>query len=121
MRPFPKPGGKLRISTGGGSHPIWSRDGRRLFFLSPDWRIVVTSYTAKSDSFAVGKPQVWSDKALPYLGGTYPYDLATDGEGFAVVLNPSGTGEQGQKSIDSVTVLLNFFDELRSKVPSGRN
>jgi hypothetical protein len=41
--------------------------------------------------------------------------------GFAVLLNPSGTGEPGQKSTHSVIVLLNFFDELRSRVPSGKN
>jgi hypothetical protein len=35
-----------------------------------------------------------------------------------VVLNPGGT-EQGPT--DSVTVLLNFFDELRRKVPAGKN
>jgi len=61
VRPFPGPGGKSQVSTGGGSYPIWSRDGRRLFFLTPDWRIMVVDYTS-SDSFAAGKPQVWSQK-----------------------------------------------------------
>ena len=114
VRPFPGPGGKSQISTEGGSYPIWSRDGRKLFFVTPDLRIMVTSYTAKGDSFAAGKPQVWSQKNLTYLGGNYPYDLAPDGQRFAVVLNPGGTEE---RPTDSVTVLLNFFDELRRKVP----
>jgi eukaryotic-like serine/threonine-protein kinase len=118
VRPFPGPGGKSQISTDGGSRPIWSRDGHKLFFLTLDSRIMVTSYNAKGDSFAAGKPQVWSQKNLIEAGGNYTYDLAPDGKRFAVVLNPYGTEE---RPTDSVIVLLNFFDELRRKVPSGKN
>jgi len=121
VRPFPGPGGKMQISTGGGSHPIWSREGRKLFFLTPDWRIMVVDYTAGSDSFSAGKPQVWSKRNLAFLGGNYPYDLAPDGKRFAVVMNPDAAGEQDLRSTDSVTVLLNFFDELARKVPAGKN
>jgi serine/threonine-protein kinase len=121
VRPFPGPGGKAQISTGGGTHPIWSRDGHKLFFLTPDWHIMMAEYTAKDNSFAAGKPQVWSQKTLAWLGGNYPYDLEPDGKRFAVVMNPGGSAEQEQKSTDSVTVLLNFFDELRRKVPAGKN
>ncbi|HEY6386828.1 MAG TPA: hypothetical protein VIX91_14210 [Candidatus Acidoferrum sp.] len=102
-------------------YPIWSRDGRRLFFLTPDWRIMVASYIGKQGSFVAGKPQAWSQKKLIYLGGNYPYDLAPDGERFAVVLNVDGTEGQEQRSTDSVIVRLNFFDELRSKLPSGKD
>jgi eukaryotic-like serine/threonine-protein kinase len=117
VRPFPGPGGKSQISTGGGLYPIWSREGRKLFFVAPDRRIMVADYIATGDSFTVGKPQVWSQKSLIEIGGNYPYDVAPDGKRFAVVLNPGATQEQDQRSIDSVTVLLNFFNELRSKVP----
>jgi eukaryotic-like serine/threonine-protein kinase len=121
VQPFPGPGGKLQISTGGGDYPIWSRNGRQLFFLTPDWRIMVADYTARGNSFTAGKPQAWSQKNLIFLGGNYPYDLAPDGKRFAVVLNAETTTEQGQRPLDSVTVLLNFFDELRRKVPIGKN
>jgi hypothetical protein len=55
---------------------------------------------------------------LPSLGGNYPYDLAPDGKRLAVVLNP---GRTQVRSTDSVTVLLNFFDELRRRVPPGKD
>ena len=71
--------------------------------------------------FTAAKPQLWSEKKLAYLGGCYPYDLAPDGKRFAVVLNPDTAGEQGRKPTDSVIVLLNFFDELRRRVPTGGN
>ncbi len=80
--------------------PIWSRNGRELFFLSyVDRRIMVTDYTVKGDSLVAGKPHMWSQKSLmtPRLGTSEP------------------------KPITHVTVLLNFFDELRRRAPvSGK-
>ena len=67
------------LPWGGGSHPISSRAERKPFFLTPDWRIMVVGYTATGNSFAVGKPEVWSQKRLAWLGGSYSYDLAPDG------------------------------------------
>ena len=32
VQPFPGPGGRVQVSTGGASEPVWSRDGRRLFY-----------------------------------------------------------------------------------------
>jgi serine/threonine-protein kinase len=114
VRPFPGPGGKSQISTGGGSHPVWSRVDRKLFFLTPDWRIMVVDYTADGGTFSPGRPRVWSQERLLPLGGNYPYDLAPDGKRFAIVKD---AGVQGQGPTDGVTVLLHFLDELRRKVP----
>ena len=120
MRPFPGPGGKWQISTGGGAHPIWSRNGRELFYQAPDTRIMVTTYTAQADSFAANKPRLWSDTQIldPSGGGPWNLALAPDGKRFAVFPRPDATGEQ--KGSVHVTVLLNFFDELRRRVPAGK-
>jgi hypothetical protein len=64
---------------------------------------------------------MWSQKNLEFLGVNYPYDLAPDGKRFAVVVNPGEAAEQEQKRTDSVTILLNFFDELGLKMPIGKN
>jgi serine/threonine-protein kinase len=116
-RPFPGPGAKSQISTGGGAYPKWSRNRHELFFLSLDFRIMVTGYTARADSFAAGKPRVWSERRLVVVNFNRPYDLAPDGKRLAVLLYPGGTSEPRQKPIDSIMVLLNFFDELRRRVP----
>jgi serine/threonine-protein kinase len=125
VRPFPGPGGKFPISTGGGRFPIWSRGSgaasRELFFLSPDWHIKVANFTANGDSFSTGKPQLWSQSTLLFLGNNYPYELAPDGKRFAAVLYPGGTSERSQNPIDSVSFVLNFFDELKRRVPTGGN
>jgi hypothetical protein len=44
-------------------------------------------------------------------------DLAPDGKRFVVSPSPEATG--GQKGSVHVTVLLNFLDELRRKMPVG--
>jgi serine/threonine-protein kinase len=118
VRPFPGPGGKSQISTRGGRWPIWSRYRHKLFFLTLDGHIMVASYNTKGDSFVPGKPQVWSETRL-LADPLSTYDLAPDGKRFAVVLYPGRTEEQEQKATDSVTVLLNFFDELKRRVPAG--
>jgi hypothetical protein len=66
-----------------------------------------------------GEPKVWSQHPLLDLGsppvGTY--DLAPDGQRFAVVLNADGTADP--KPITHLTFLLSFFDELRRRVPGS--
>ena len=119
VRPFPVGSGKWQISTTGGFHPIWSRDGRELFYENPDKRIIVTTYTAKADSFAPDKPRPWSNtQILEPAVEPWNLDLAPDGKRFAVFPRPEATGEQ--KGSVHVTVLLNFFDDLRRRVPAGK-
>jgi hypothetical protein len=68
------------------------------------------------DSFLPGKPQVWSEQRV--VEAPVPmYDLAPDGKRFAGVLYADGT--TGQKPFTHLTVLLNFFDELKRRVPAG--
>jgi serine/threonine protein kinase len=116
VRPFPGPGGKWQISTGGGFHPMWSSNGRELFFQRAVRAIMVAGYSVQGDSFVPGKPRVWSESGVP--AGSSLSALAPDGKRFAVVL-PSEIGNE-QKPITQVTFLLNFFDELRRRVPVGK-
>jgi serine/threonine-protein kinase len=116
VRPFPGPGGRQQISTGGGRSPIWSRNGQELFFLSADRRIMVAKYAVNGDSFSANKPQVWSDQRLLELPVPV-YDLAPDGKRVAGILYADGTSEA--KPLTHLTVLLNFSDELKRRVPAG--
>jgi serine/threonine-protein kinase len=68
VRPFPGSGGRWQVSTGGGAFPVWSRDGRELLFRALlDRRVMAAGYTAKADSFAAGKPRVWTETRLRAL------------------------------------------------------
>ncbi len=119
VRPFPGPGGKWLISRG--VHPIWSRNGRELFYEDPaDRRIWEVMYTAKADTFIANKPRLWSEAQLQEPNIQFwNLDLAPDGKRFAVFPRPEFA--DGRKGSVHVVVLLNFFDELRRRVPvSGK-
>ena len=118
VRAFPDKGGKWQISNSGGVYPVWSRNGRELFFRTVDGQIMVASYTVKGDSFVADKPRVWSEKKIADLGLLPNYDLAPDGKRI-VALMSVGTPED-QKAQSHVIFLENFFDEVRRKVPLGK-
>jgi serine/threonine-protein kinase len=116
VRPFPAvSGSKWQISNGGGTLPIWLQTGRQLFYESLDDRIMVVDYTVDGSSFAPGKPRLWSEKQLFHLGASSNLDLAPDGKRF-VVFTPSEAAP-GEKGSMHVTIMQNFFDELKRKAP----
>ena len=55
VRPFPGPGEKVTISAEGGNEPVWSRNGRELFYRSGDAMMAVDIVTGPV--FAAGKPR----------------------------------------------------------------
>jgi eukaryotic-like serine/threonine-protein kinase len=106
VRPFPGPGGKWQISTGGGEYPTWSRNGKELFYRAADQKIMVATYTTQLDTFRTDKPRVWSEEQLINLGGSN-FDLHPDGQRF-VVLKAAPSETQAGK----VVFITNFFDGL---------
>ena len=114
VRPFPGPGGKWQISTGGGTYPTWSRTKHELFYGTADGQIMVAPFTVEGDSFRAEKPRLWSDGHF-MMRGNRMFDLHPDGERFALVPAPPTQGS-GQ---DHVTFIFNFFDELRRIAPVG--
>jgi hypothetical protein len=73
---FPGPGGKRQISTDGGSSPTWSADGREIFYLDRDERLVVATVSAR-DGFAVS--DVRPLFAIQRGGQRRVYELSPDG------------------------------------------
>jgi serine/threonine protein kinase/Tol biopolymer transport system component len=119
VRAFPDKGGKWQISNSNGTYPMWSRNGRELFFETLDNHIMAAAYTVKGDSFVANKPRLWSEKRIGGVPNSVKnVDLAPDGKRI-VALIPVGTAE-AQKAQNQVTFLMNFFDEVRRKVPVGK-
>ena len=117
VRPFPGPGGKWQVSTGGGAGPLWSPKGKELFYATLDNKIMVAGYSASGDSFRSDKPQLWSPgqfTAVPYHGSVA---LHTDGKRFAIV---RAEGTQAEEKRDKLTLVENFFDELRRLSPRSK-
>ncbi len=118
VRAFPDKGGKWLISNSGGNFPVWSRNGRQLFYITPQQQIMVVTYTAKGDSSVPDKPRLWSDKRLAETSTSQNADIAPDGKRFAVLM-PLETPEAHQ-SQNHMIFLENFADELRRKVPVAK-
>ena len=119
VRPFPGPGGRWQVSAGGGGYPEWSRNGKEIFYRAPDLKIMVANYTVSGDSFRADKPRVWSTGQFANRGAATDFNLHPDGKRFAVFKVPGS--DTVPPAITNVTFIFNFFDELRAKVPTGKN
>jgi len=112
VRPFPAGSGKWQISTGGGDNPKWARNGQELFFRSSRTTILMAKYAVRGDSFVAEKPQIW------LTGDFGAYDVSPDGKR---IITDSSTSSAGKPETGRhVTFLLNFFDEVRRKVPVAK-
>jgi Tol biopolymer transport system component/predicted Ser/Thr protein kinase len=117
VRAFPDNGGKWQVSNSGGVLPVWSHNGRELFFETLDNRIMVAGYTVRGDSFSVDRPRVWSETRLANLGVLLNFDLASDGKRIAAIM--PADGPEDQKAQSHVIFLQNFFDEVRRRTSAG--
>ena len=57
VTPFPGQVGRWQISTGGGSRPCWRRDGKEIYYLAPDDKLMAVSLSEKGVGLEVGTPQ----------------------------------------------------------------
>jgi serine/threonine-protein kinase len=115
VQSYPGPGGKWQISTEGGTEPVWNPKGRELFYRSGAKMLAVDITT--QPKFAGGKPRTLFEGHYQPTPATSPnYDVSPDGQRF-LMLKPI---EQNQAAPTQINVVLNWFEELKRRVPSGR-
>ena len=113
VQPYPNPGGKWQISTGGGVEPVWARSGRELFYRNGDRMMVVDIGT--EPAFSAGRPSVLFEGQFLNLSWAANYDVAPDGQRFLMIQPIEREGATSQ-----IHVVLNWFEELKRRVPSGQ-
>jgi eukaryotic-like serine/threonine-protein kinase len=107
VQPFPGPGGKVRISTEGGTTPLWSKNGHELFYwAAPKVNSVDLQMTPQ---IRVGMPVTLSTVSNGML-----LDVSPDGKRFLFNLAPE---TEPDTTLDGV---VNWFVELRRRVPVGK-
>jgi serine/threonine protein kinase len=107
--------GKWQVSTEGGIYPVWSGDGRKLFYRSADRHVMVANYVARGGSFRVDQPHLWAARRLGVAGGLPSFDIAPDGS--RVV----GIFESEESNVEThLRVVLNVADELRRRVAASK-
>lgn len=119
VQPFEGPGGKWQVSAEGGQQPRWARNGRELFYLAPDQENVMAVDVTTQPTFRAGKPiQVGRGQGIgaiaPPLASNY--DVSSDGQRFLRIKRTDWAQLPAQ-----MIVVLNWFEELKQKVPTGKN
>ena len=101
VQPYPGPGGKWQVSSGGGVHPRWALDGKEIFFRRGD---------AMMAAAVEMRPHFTSDTAHALFTGRYAHsgrDYETDGRRFLLMKSTD------QKGPTSLQVVLNWAGQLK--------
>jgi Tol biopolymer transport system component len=110
VQTFPEHGGKWQISTNGGMDPRWRGDGKELFYLSADQRLMTVSIvTTPAFEADVPKPLFPVQVMFPGLGLRTHYDVTADGQRFLLV------SPLGSETLAGTQVVLNWTAEARRK------
>jgi Tol biopolymer transport system component len=105
VRQFPDPGGRWQVSTSGGSDPRWSADGREIFYLDTDDRVVSVA-VGTADAFTAALPEVLFEAPVYQRIQRNRYAVADSGDRF-LLLSPLAT-----QTIPPMTVVLNWGASL---------
>ena len=114
VQPFPAPvgrGSKTRVSRDGGSQPRWRRDGKELFYLSPDGKLMAVNVT-DGPIFKVGLPESLFQVLVvrgrrEAVSDVLSWDVTPDGKRFLI--------DRVKTASAPLTVVLNWTAELRKK------
>ena len=116
VRSFPDDSGPGRVvSSGGGSSPLWSRDGRELFYESENKLMVLSVQT--EPTFDIGRPQVLIDGPYFFGGSIRPYDISLDDQRFLMMKPTVSEGDEADSS--QFHAIVNWFEELKRLVPTN--
>jgi serine/threonine-protein kinase len=78
---------------------------------------MVVNYTTRGDAFVAEKPRVWSETRIQGTDILRGFDVAPDGKRVAVLM-PLENAES-QDTRHRVTLVLNFFEEVRRRVAAS--
>ena len=105
VQPIPASGAKRQISSTGGTHPRWSRDGKELFYLSADSKMMVAPLKPGGATFEAGAPQaLFANAPVSGRSEEIPYQPSPDGKRFLAVVQVSGAA----LALQPVTIWLNW-------------
>jgi serine/threonine protein kinase/dipeptidyl aminopeptidase/acylaminoacyl peptidase len=103
--PYPGPGDRVQVSSTGGKFPRWRRDGRELFYMNSDNRMMVVGVDGSGQMFRAGAETALFD-TMP-IGANWPYDVTADGQRFLI----SSRAEQASST--PITVVVDWTAALK--------
>jgi eukaryotic-like serine/threonine-protein kinase len=107
---FPTPGAKTQVSISGGDAPRWRRDGRELYYLSLDQKVMAVDVTF-GEVVQIGKPTPLFE--IPTGAGqrtfvSSEYDVSADGKRFIISIPVQAVGAP-------ITVVMNWLQALKQQ------
>ena len=118
VQPFPPTGAKYQISGPGGLWPLWSPDGKQIFYVAvgrgSPFVIVAVDIQTKP-SFGIVKSTLLPIEGLIQNGTSRNYDITPDGKEIIATFLPEQT-QSGDRGLQ-INVVLNWFTELQQRVP----
>jgi serine/threonine-protein kinase len=125
VRPFPEVNSGLwQVSTNGGNSPLWSPDGREIFYLIRNAEGVMAVAVETEPTFKPGKPRLLFSGS--YVGwfpaNNFPWDIHPDGERFLMMKEAGTTGNDSSAEESEpagprkITIVLNWDEELKERV-----
>ena len=113
VQSYPGSGGKRQISTDGGQEPVWNPKGGELFYRSGS-KMMAVDIDTKS-GFSARKPRMLFEGPYQPATASFPNcDVSPDGQRF-LMLKPV---ESQASAPTQINVVLNWFEELKQKVPT---
>ena len=108
VQTFPEHTGKWQISASGGTEPMWSRNGKELFYLTPDEKLMSVTVNTGSATLQAGIPQpLFQTQLIPLWYWRNIYLPSPDGQRF-LMLAPAA-----QTKPEPITVVVNWPALLR--------
>jgi WD40 repeat protein len=117
VRRFPTLDSRAQVSSGGGTRPMWARNGRELFYMRPDGTmVVVPAEGGDGPSFLTGPPKALFKGQYYSVQAGRTYDVALDGKRFLMIKENASSAASPVKLL----VALNWTEELKRLVPTTR-
>ena len=112
IQPLPTTGTKFQVNPMTASTPIWSPDGKRLFFAFSER--IFSAAIQMTPAFAAGQPvEIKIPNIMASFANARHYDLMPDGKRLLVVLLTDT--DSAQQNPTQINVVLNWLDELKAK------
>ena len=102
-------GDRVRVSVDGGTGPVWSRDGRELFYRNGD-DLISVRVTSNTPALVFGERRRLIDLSPFDAGYFHEFDVSADGQQFLLIRS-----EPSSRPV-RLDVIVNWFDELMKKV-----
>jgi Tol biopolymer transport system component len=118
VQPFPPTGSKYQITTTGGLSPLWSPDGKQIFYVEAKDGFsgqLMSVNVSREPSFSFANPmRLPIDRIAVRAANVRMYDITPDGKEFLVTLTGTDTEKPAQPQVH---ITLNWFEELKQRVP----